>query len=506
MPKFNETADKYLKSGSAEAELIILQYIQQDRVSEDDEEWVYNLLEKANNPYIKLNALLWLSAKRKYLTQLSKLWGISENELKSLSQQQPKIGLFPAVDSRKNAFLAKVFVYKLKSEEPIALAILGDKIENFSYLAQLGKQNCLIGFNKNIQGNSWQLAVLATLLVKDEKIISKIAYSGIVLPSGEIITAEEIEYKKRCCQNLVHRIKKIEQLDAWLNTETIPLPVIQYQGEENELKRWQKAMEQKVQEKFSWFSYELLEDFYGITNSDLAIFGNGILPFEANAWQKLLKEQVKDKFKLLEDKVMPKKVLWFYAGQISTLQLGIGALFGFKRAVSILQMEFSNTTYHEVFILYGKENARQLKNVSVKKEDYQYIQSELLINEPHKNELGFIIYLGSHNPIGEAKAYCQKQLQINNFLIIQARENQGVMETSQNWLPYLQEINSALNTARQEYHWERIHLFQTAPTALCMALGIAVGHFLPVDVYHYQFNAEEPKYRCVFSLDKMLNL
>lgn len=121
---------------------------------------------------------------------------------------------------------------------------------------------------------------------------------------------------------------------------------------------------------------------------------------------------------------MPKKVLWFYAGQISTLQLGIGALFGFKRAVSILQMEFSNTTYHEVFTLYGKENARQLKNVSVK-EDYQYIQSELLINEPHKNELGFIIYLGSHNPIGEAKAYCKKQLQINNFLIIQARKSGG---------------------------------------------------------------------------------
>ena len=65
MPKFNETADKYLKSGSAEAEFIILQYIQQDRVSEDDEEWVYNLLEKASNPYIKLNALLWLSAKGK---------------------------------------------------------------------------------------------------------------------------------------------------------------------------------------------------------------------------------------------------------------------------------------------------------------------------------------------------------------------------------------------------------------------------------------------------------
>ncbi|HNV92857.1 MAG TPA: SAVED domain-containing protein, partial [Candidatus Cloacimonas sp.] len=288
--------------------------------------------------------------------------------------------------------------------------------------------------------------------------------------------------------------------------ETIPIPIIQYQGEENELIRWQKALEQKVQENFSWFSYELLEDFYGITTNNLAIFGNGILPFEKNAWQTLLKEQVKDKFNALEDKIMPKKVLWFYSGQISTLQIGIGALFGFKRAVSILQMEFSNTTYKEVFTLYGKENARQLKNVSFKKEDFQYIQSELQINDPQKNELGFIIYLGSHNPIGEAKAFCQKNLQVNNFLIIKAKQDQGVMETSQNWLPFVQEINSALNAAREKNHWQRIHLFQTAPIALCMALGIAIGHFVPIDVYHYQFNASEPKYRCMFSMDKILSL
>jgi hypothetical protein len=95
-------------------------------------------------------------------------------------------------------------------------------------------------------------------------------------------------------------VKNCDQLDAWLNIETIPIPIIQYQGEENELIRWQKALEQKVQENFSWFSYELLEDFYGITTNNLAIFGNGILPFEKNAWQTLLKEQVKDKFNALE--------------------------------------------------------------------------------------------------------------------------------------------------------------------------------------------------------------
>ena len=506
MPKFSETADKYLKSGSAEAELIILQYIQQDRVQEDEEQWVYNLLIKAKNSYIKLNSFLWLSAKSKYLEKISELWEISEAQIKAISEKQPKIALFPVVDSQKNASLAKAFIYKLESSEPKAIAILGDKFENFGYLAKLGKQNCIIGFDTNITGNSWQLAVLATLLAKDENLISKIAFSGIVLPSGDIITAEEIEAKKCCYQQLVYRVKNYAQLDAWLNTETIPIPIIQYQGEESELIHWQKALEEKVQEKFSWFSYELMEDFYGITTKDLAIFGKGTLPFDENAWQKLLREQVKDKFPFLEDKVMPKKVLWFYAGQISTLQLGIGALFGFKRAVSILQMEFSHTTYSEVFTLYGKENARQLKNVSVKKEDYQYIQSELLINEPLKNELGFIIYLGSHNPIGEAKDFCQNNLQVNNFLIIKAKQNQGVMETSQNWLPFVQEINSALNAAREKNHWQRIHLFQTAPIALCMALGIAIGHFVPIDVYHYQFNASEPKYRCMFSMDKILSL
>lgn len=506
MPRFRDRVDNYLKNSSSEAENIILQYIQQDRVPQEDEQWVYTLLEKAKNPNMKLNSLMWLSAKGKYLEQVSKLLETSETEINSLSQQQPKIGIFPVVDNSGNALLARAFIYQLESSEPKAIAILGDKFENYSYLAKLGKQNCIIGFDKNITGNSWQLAVLATLLSKKDTLFANLAFSGIVLPNGEIIKADEIEAKKRCCPHLVYRVKNCDQLDAWLNIETIPIPIIQYQGDENELIRWQKALEQKVQENFSWFSYELLEDFYGITTNNLAIFGNGILPFEKNAWQTLLKEQVKDKFNALEDKIMPKKVLWFYSGQISTLQIGIGALFGFKRAVSILQMEFSNTTYKEVFTLYGKENARQLKNVSFKKEDFQYIQSELQINDPQKNELGFIIYLGSHNPIGEAKAFCQKNLQVNNFLIIKAKQDQGVMETSQNWLPFVQEINSALNAAREKNHWQRIHLFQTAPIALCMALGIAIGHFVPIDVYHYQFNASEPKYRCMFSMDKILSL
>lgn len=156
MPRFRDRVDNYLKNSSSEAENIILQYIQQDRVPQEDEQWVYTLLEKAKNPNMKLNSLMWLSAKGKYLEQVSKLLETSETEINSLSQQQPKIGIFPVVDNSGNALLARAFIYQLESSEPKAIAILGDKFENYSYLAKLGKQNCIIGFDKNITGNSWQ--------------------------------------------------------------------------------------------------------------------------------------------------------------------------------------------------------------------------------------------------------------------------------------------------------------------------------------------------------------
>jgi len=81
MPRFRDRVDNYLKNSSSEAENIILQYIQQDRVPQEDEQWVYTLLEKAKNPNMKLNSLMWLSAKGKYLEQVSKLLETSETEI-----------------------------------------------------------------------------------------------------------------------------------------------------------------------------------------------------------------------------------------------------------------------------------------------------------------------------------------------------------------------------------------------------------------------------------------
>ena len=50
MPRFRDRVDNYLKNSSSEAENIILQYIQQDRVPQEDEQWVYTLTGKAKTP------------------------------------------------------------------------------------------------------------------------------------------------------------------------------------------------------------------------------------------------------------------------------------------------------------------------------------------------------------------------------------------------------------------------------------------------------------------------
>jgi len=509
MPSFIESAKKHLATGNAALVPIISQYICQERVESEEGQWVKELFLRAYSPELRLSSMLWLLKQHRYLNDLSAETGFSESALLEAIQSSPRIVRFPVLDCEGSSCLARAMVYVISSSHPRALALCGSRNLECSHLAELSGISCVIGFDMNIEGRSWQLAVLAALLDKNVIARDDLAFSGVVLEKGEIAPAESIIAKNTCCEaqeiNLVSRVKTTSQLQEWLNSHIIPLPVLQYNGSENELRSWQTLLEVMVKESYAWFSYELLEDFHGITRKDLAISESVNLAFEAKAWQDFLGHQVQNRFDSLEHRLLPKKALWFYAGQISALQLGIGAIFGFKRALAILQLDFSSSSYKQVFTLHGSQNARELKNVSISDKACKKVEGHLQITEPESKELGLIIYLGSHNPIGEAQEFCRTQLQVRNFLVIKAKENQGVLDLKENWLRWIQEINSLLNHAREEYHWKRIHLFQTAPTAICMALGIAIGHFLPMDVYHYQFGAEEPKYRKVFSMDRVMS-
>ncbi|MEF3693877.1 MAG: SAVED domain-containing protein [Candidatus Cloacimonadota bacterium] len=467
------------------------------------------LFECSQNSNLRLASLIWLTKHELYLDELCELTGFSPEALAEVPATHPKTVFFPVVMSSGQASIAKAYVYILPSNYSRAIALTGHNIASCNHLSHLSSKNCVIAFDQSIEGNSWQLAALAALIDNGRYPITGLAFSGIVHADGRITSASDLQVKASCCKaeglSFISRIETVSALSNWLNSDTIPLPVAQLQGNKRDLELVQDKLESKVKERYPWFSFNALEDMYSSPREDLAIYGEGNLEFDPRSWQQLLASKARKLFDALEYKVRPRKPHWYYTGQISALQLGIGAVFGFKRAISILQLDFSNSDYTEVFTLYGKNNARELKNVSIRADECKQVEGQLQISNPNNRELGMILFLGSHNPIGEAKEFCISDLNVNNFLIIKARANQGVLQTDENWLLLVQEINALLNMAREEHSWRRIHLFVTAPTALCMALGIAIGHFLPVELYHYQYDAPGLKYKAMYAMDKALS-
>ena len=90
------------------------------------------------------------------------------------------------------------------------------------------------------------------------------------------------------------------------------------------------------------------------------------------------------------------------------------------------------------------------------------------------------------------------------ILFVQLKKGQGQITFESDWLRIVQETNSLLNHLKQLYHWNRTHIFQTSPNAICMALGIALGHFVPATVYHYQPQSSTTSYQGMYELEKSL--
>ncbi|MDD3535994.1 MAG: SAVED domain-containing protein [Candidatus Cloacimonetes bacterium] len=503
MPDFKEVAKNCLQAGSSKYSQIALQMILQENVAPSEKKQVYELVEKAWHPALQLAALLWLVKMQVMWQELSQLLGFESSTLERLKSITPLEVYFPAYGSGQGVSSRRVILYILSNEESRAICLKGAGIESADHLADLSAKSCIIAFDAPVEGNSWQMSALAALQSKT-RLSAEYAFSGIVTATGEIRTASFLEEKLAFCKErgikLIHRIDSAKKLEKWLNEEQIPLPLLQYFGSEIEQMRCLVSIEKCIQESQPWFSIAALEDWYGIAANELILGDAGLLPFEPKLWQDFLCETVKGAIEGLRQKMGEKGIIWFLAGQISALQFGIGAVIGFKQALGILQLDFSSSRYKEVVSLYGQTNARELKNVSKQADNFSKIKVNLELNKPESLGLSLILYLGSHNPIGEAKAYSRTYLDVENYLIIEAKDAQGVMNLDTDWLPWVQEINSALNEVRGKHYWQRIHLFQTAPTALCMALGVAFGHFMPITVYHYQFGAPEPRYKAMYEL------
>jgi hypothetical protein len=125
---------------------------------------------------------------------LCQLFGLRTLELRSIPHISPR-GHVHGDRSSGKAYLAKAIVFIIPSKISRAVAIFSQRITEYNHLSVLSRTSCIIGFDTAVEGDSWQLAVLAALLNKTGN-PGNLAFTGIVQADSEIKSADGLEAKQ----------------------------------------------------------------------------------------------------------------------------------------------------------------------------------------------------------------------------------------------------------------------------------------------------------------------
>lgn len=502
----DRTIARYLKDKDADARERLLSHLNSNRIS--DEEWplIPELL--AKSPSEKLRCYAWLSlrANVKPSEELCSVLGLEMEQLMTLFACEIRRAFFPVVNSAGGSRLAELLIFTFDNPEPRAIAFGAWYSEKSGLLATLTGKSFLVVFSEDFEGDSWMCAAAAALIRRSNDLLSKLCFSGEVTAAGQINAAGLVEAKKLCCLNnakrLVTAVDSLPALEFWLSAEALPIPVIQCNGSNEKRSAWLAKLELAIKKEYPWFSLNALWELTGLASDRLFIGEENELPFDPKYWQGFLGRV--NNFDLIDQAVSPRKVVFWYASMISSLQFGIGARFGFKRPVCICHWDSGGQEYIPVIKLYGGVNARVLKKVYLDPLELTQISYEAYIPRRDVKDLALVLYFGSHNPRQEAISHMREISDDLGILFVQLKKGQGQITFESDWLRIVQETNSLLNHLKQLYHWNRTHIFQTSPNAICMALGIALGHFVPATVYHYQPQSSTTSYQGMYELEKSL--
>jgi len=412
---------------------------------------------------------------------------------------------FPLVNSLGASKVAELLIFSFDNPAPKAICFDEEIQKKAMILAELCGRSFLLVFTEDFEGDSWMCAAAAALCCSQPERMKGLCFSGAVSRGGRIARAVQLEAKKKLCSKqglrLITSIESYAELEYWLNSPELPVPLIQCSGEVNRQIQWLAKMEATIREEQPCFSLQALSEFTGLNPQELCLFHPGEFRFVPEEWKAYLSQVTH--FDEIEQKAPDYKLVFWYAGMLSALQFGIGARFGFKRPICICHWDSGEQKYLPVIKLYGSTPARTLKNVSIPPDSFQFIKYQAELEQGQDCAAALILYLGSHNPFQDAISHLRNMFGKFGYILVSLQENQGQISLKQNWLRITQEINSLVNHLKMSHRWSRLHIFQSAPTAICMALGIAFGHFIPVSVYHYQYDAEDPKYRMMYDLEKI---
>lgn len=472
------------------------------KVEDEDIPALLKLIQSAPHARLRLMAFIALRQAGKIAPELQQLWNLEAAQIKSLIEAEHRQARFPIVNPHDEALMAELFIFTFEAETPRAICLYPAAADAAQELANICNCSFLIGFSENFEGNSWLCAAAAALKCKDPAKLRPLAFTGELDASGNLHRAGYLDAKRQAAEKhglrLISSIKSLQELDFLLNEPTLPLPVIQTAVKSGLATEWLDWMEAAIRAENPHFNLDAVMEMGGLQAEDLLIFHEGYIPFEPEFWQEYLQANVKHKFDYLQSR-FPSPCLIWYAGMISSMQFAIGVSFGFKRPICICHWDSTQQKYLPMIKIYGETPVRTLKNVNISPRDLRYIDYETIDLRKEQSTVALIIYLASHNPISEARHHAKTVRNTEATIIISLKSGQGQLQNDDDWLLVVREIYSLINHLKNDHNWQKMLIYPSAPAAVCMALGIALGHFWDIEIMHYN-GGSVPKYKAMYNL------
>jgi len=155
---------------------------------------------------------------------------------------------------------------------------------------------------------------------------------------------------------------------------------------------------------------------------------------------------------------------------------GIGAMFGSNHRVVVYHHDKDKDEYAPVIDL--RSDVRRIKQAA---KEFRHI---LKVEYPQRYTENIALILDSpgNKAYGCAVGYVKEKFKEVEIVHVEIEE----LNPQNSWIRAVQEVFYVFNQLQQRTEVKTIHLFFTIPLALAIGIGMALGNFVPVIVYHHE--------------------
>ncbi len=404
---------------------------------------------------------------------------------------------FPITDG-KNVDICRGFLI-ISPESRNVFCNFDSKVKSIKKLLDILnlQVDVIILFDKDFLGNSFELPLYYILEFENEKIFNKFILSGSVEPDGKIILNESIS-KEKLAKKLdkkllkLSHIKDFKTLIPFLKGKILHIPLFFSIDKDNYFFNF---LEEHI-----LLNFNLLKEIFNIDKKDLLF---NIEVDESKAWYEILdiigNLFLENVFWKIKNNYKP---IFHIAFKIpSVLSLGLGIKFDCGKVPMIIY-HFFNRKYIPAIDL--NQDPRKIKTImdvdpfdfiEIKKDTYKNFNS-------NKDLIALIsIQLASHTTKGYEFYELRDNLKVSEIYYLYPKNKNNIGNIPfEIWHNFVKEIYSAISYVKSK-GYKKLALVMSMPVFLVFALGLALGNYWNIDVYH--FSRKKEKYIFAFNAKEL---